>query len=132
MLSVAFLAISCSNATTEESNTASDETSKQRTMNPLQDAEFEQTTENFTETTAAGSPNDWDKAIDEYEGYIDQYVKVLKKSKSGDMTALAESAELMEQAESAEKRLEAAKDQGMTTEQIKRFMKLQSKIIDAM
>lgn len=88
----------------------------------------EKTVSNTDETNS----NDWDTAIDEYEKYINEYVKFAKKGKSGDATALMESLELMSKAESAGKRLNAANNGDMTNEQIKRFAKIQTKILDAL
>lgn len=81
-------------------------------------------------TSESGDPSDWDQAIDQYEDYIDQYIVMLKKSKAGDMTALTESAELMEKAESASKSLDDAKGD-LTTEQQERLLKIQTKMFEA-
>lgn len=38
----------------------------------------------------AADSSDWDKLLDEYEQYVDQYVKTYKKAMNGDMSAMAE------------------------------------------
>ena len=43
--------------------------------------------------------DDWDKILNEYEKYVDQYIKTYKKAMSGDMSALSEYVELAEKAQ---------------------------------
>jgi hypothetical protein len=70
--------------------------------------------------------NDWDKILDDYEKYMDQYVKVMKKAQNGDMTALAEQAELLEKCQELCEEIEDAKDE-LTTAQATRFNKITMK-----
>ncbi|MEG1643440.1 MAG: hypothetical protein RR293_04770, partial [Bacteroidales bacterium] len=74
--------------------------------------------------------SDWDEVLNEYEEYIDSYVKLLKQAKNGDTSAITESANLMESAESLGSKLENAKG-GMSGTQLKRYMKLQEKLLSA-
>jgi len=74
--------------------------------------------------------NDWDKALDSYEDYIDKYIVLLKKVQNGDSAAMSEYSEMMQKAtEMAEKMQNASED--LSTTQMNRFMKLQSKLANA-
>lgn len=75
--------------------------------------------------------NDWDSALDEYEQYMDEYMKFIKKGQAGDATAMLDAAELMSKAESAGKHLDEAKDE-LTAKQIKKLTKIQNKMLTAM
>ena len=79
---------------------------------------------------SSDSSSDWDAVLDDYEKYIDNYIKLLKKAKNGDLTAITESLDLMENAESLGNKLDNAKGD-MSTNQLKRYMKLQKKLLSA-
>lgn len=73
---------------------------------------------------------DWDKALDEYEKYIDSYIKILKKVKANDMSAISEYPTYVEKAESFSKKFDNAKGT-MSAKQIKRYTELTMKITTA-
>lgn len=73
---------------------------------------------------------DWDKALDEYEKYIDSYIKILKKVKANDMSAISEYPTYVEKAESFSKKFDNAKG-AMSAKQIKRYTELTMKITTA-
>lgn len=77
------------------------------------------------------SNRDWDKILDDYENYIDEYLKFLKKANQGDMSALLEYNELLEKAEKLDRQLTDADDQ-LTNRQLSRFTKIQNKMTEAM
>lgn len=79
---------------------------------------------------SSDSTSDWDEVLDEYEEYIDNYVKLMKKAKNGDMSALTECADLMENAESLGNKLDNAKG-SMSSAQLQRYMKLHGKLATA-
>lgn len=80
----------------------------------------------------ATSSKDWNKILDDYDDYIDEYIKYYKKAKNGDTSALQEYPKLMEKAETLQKSLDkASKDNSLSSEQISRLTKIQSKIINA-
>ncbi len=66
-----------------------------------------------------------------YEEYIDEYVKLLKKAQAGDVSAVTENASLLEKAQSLSEQLSDAEGE-LTPAQISRFSKLQQKISSAM
>ena len=83
------------------------------------------------ESDAVGSSSDWDSVLDEYEDYVDQYVKLYKKAMAGDMSAMAEYAGMLEKAQSLFSKLENAQGE-MTAAQISRMNKIQMKMVNAM
>lgn len=100
------------------------------------DVEIKKTNDNVssksTESKKSNSDNkEWDKALDSYEDYIDQYAKLLKKVKNGDASAMTEYPEMMEKATDFSKKLENAGND-LSTKQMTRFMKLQTKFAEAM
>ncbi|WP_134435605.1 DUF6591 domain-containing protein [Dysgonomonas capnocytophagoides] len=76
------------------------------------------------------SSSEWDKVLDSYEKYIDQYAKLYKKAQAGDMSAMTEYASMLEKANDLSSKLNGAKSD-MSAAQIARFTKLQAKLISA-
>lgn len=75
--------------------------------------------------------DDWDKILNEYEKYVDQYIKTYKKAMNGDMSAKNEYAKLAEKAQKLAAKLENAKDE-LTTAQLKRLAKINEKMQKAL
>ena len=73
---------------------------------------------------------DWDKVLDDFESYVDKYISFSKKASSGDLTALAEYASLLEKTEKLEKELNAAQNE-MTKAQMKRYLQIIEKMTNA-
>lgn len=73
---------------------------------------------------------DWDAVLKSYESYIDQYIKLMKKAKNGDASAMTEYAEMMEKATDLAEKMESAGDD-LSTAQMNKFMKLQTKLANA-
>lgn len=73
---------------------------------------------------------DWDKTLDDYEEYVDSYIKLLKKAQTGDMSVMTEYPEYLEKAESLSKNLDKAKG-SMSAKQIKRYMEITTKMTTA-
>lgn len=81
----------------------------------------------------ATSSSDWDQLLVDYESYIDQYIKLFKKSKDGDASALAEYPAMMEKATELEKSLVKAKEsKSLSNEQMAKLIKIQSKMANAL
>lgn len=91
----------------------------------------EPVSESSTESndTSSGS-EDWDKALDDYEAYVDSYIKLLKKAQAGDMSAMTEYPTCLEKAEAFGKKFDNAKG-SMSTKQIKRYTDITMKITTA-
>ena len=79
-------------------------------------------------TVAAST--DWDKTLDEYEQYVNQYVKTYKKAMDGDMSAMTEYAKLMKKAQSLSDKLSKAKGE-MSNAQLQRYLKITQKMTNA-
>ena len=104
----------------------------------LKNTEAEKTQVSYTSSTThektgvseKKSGNNWDSVLDDYEEYFDQYVKLLKKAKNGDVSALTEYAKMLEKAQSIGNKLERAKGD-LTANQSARFLKIQQKLLNA-
>ena len=75
--------------------------------------------------------DDWDKVLNEYEKYVDQYIKTYKKAMKGDMTAMSEYVKLAEKAQKLAEQLEDAEDD-MSAAQLKRYAKITEKMTKAL
>ncbi|MDR2121404.1 MAG: hypothetical protein LBP64_11115 [Tannerella sp.] len=80
--------------------------------------------------SASSNSEDWDAVLKSYESYIDQYVKLIKKVNSGDMSAMTEYAKMLEKAEDLQNKLENAKDE-LSATQASKLLKLQTKLANA-
>jgi hypothetical protein len=74
--------------------------------------------------------DDFDQMIDDYEDYIDEYIKFYKKAMNGDLTALSNYPKMLEKAEAMDKSMSAAQGD-MTAKQVARFLKIQLKLTNA-
>lgn len=85
---------------------------------------------NDSETSISAS-NQWDDLLDEFEKYVDQYIKVYKKAMAGDMSAMTEYVKLAEKAQKLSDQL--AKAQGsMSASQTARYLKIVQKMSNVM
>jgi hypothetical protein len=82
-----------------------------------------------TRSASRGS-EDWDAVLDDYEEYVDNYIKLYKKAMEGDMDAMSEYPALMEKAKSLSEKLERAKGD-MSAQQLERMGKIQTKMMNA-
>ena len=85
-----------------------------------------------TEEVASSSKgnNDIDAYLKSYEEYVDQYIKLMKKAKDGDMSAMTEYAEYMEKATELSEKMEKAESE-MSSAQMTKFLKIQTKLTQA-
>lgn len=90
---------------------------------------FAETNSAFVKSEIVAGEN-WDKILDEYESYVDQYIKVYKKAMNGDQKALDEYMKLMEKAQKLADKLEDAEDE-MTEAQLERYYKITNKMLKA-
>ena len=74
--------------------------------------------------------DNWDKLLDEYEKCVDQCIKVCKKAKNGDLSAMTEYVKLAEKAQKLADKLEKAEDE-MSVAQMKRYTKITEKMLKA-
>lgn len=80
---------------------------------------------------AIAASTDWDKLLNDYENYVNQYIAMYKKAMSGDATAMTEYVKLMEKAQKLADQLEKAEDD-MTSAQIQRYLKITQKMANAL
>lgn len=80
--------------------------------------------------TASKGSNDIDEYLKSYEEYVDQYIKLMKKAKDGDMSAMTEYAEYMEKATDLSEKMEKAESE-MSSAQMAKFLKIQAKLTQA-
>lgn len=83
-----------------------------------------------SQSVRSSNSKDWDKLLDDYENYVDQYIKFLKKANSGDMTAMTEYVSFLEKAEKLEEELDKAKND-LSVAQSQRLVKISKKMTDA-
>lgn len=83
--------------------------------------------ENATEES---SSEDWDAVLDEFESYVDDYAKVVKKATKGDVSAIADLASMLESAQELEKKLDNAKSD-LSAAQVSRLAKISQKMAKA-
>ncbi len=84
-----------------------------------------------SEQEESTSDEDFDKWLDAYENYLDDYSDIMKKAKNGDMTAFTDMAEHAQKLQETGKKLDASKND-MTPSQIQRLIKLQAKVMQKM
>lgn len=93
------------------------------------DDNAEEKTVTGKKSSGSSSSSDIDKLIDSYEELVDQYLRVGKGIKEGDLFAVAEYNELAEKATKISDRLDELDDDEMTEEQYMRFMELYRKMV---
>lgn len=87
-------------------------------------------TMNHTSTSTSSGSDNWDKVLDEYEKYIDQYIELYRKALNGDLSALSDYANMLEKAESYSEKLSQAEG-NMSASQMSRYIKLTGKLSSA-
>lgn len=80
-------------------------------------------------TSSKGNEN-WDSVLKSYESYIDQYISLIKKANEGDMSAMTEYMEMMDNAIDLQEKLEQAGN-NLSTAQMTKLTKLQMKFANA-
>ncbi len=78
----------------------------------------------------ASSSSDWNKVLDSYEKYVNEYIAVYKKVQAGDANAYTKLASLMEKYQDLAEQLENASDE-MSTSQMARLQKINTKLANA-
>mgnify|MGYP003397680814 CR=1 FL=1 len=94
------------------------------------DSEDDGDDEDDEEIASSKNSTNWDKVLDEYESYVNQYIVLMKKAKNGDMSAMNEYAKMLEKAQNFADKLEDA-DDAMTTAQMTRYTKITAKMTQA-
>lgn len=76
------------------------------------------------------SSEDIDELLADYEQYYDSYIKMMKKAQKGDMTALADYADMLQKAQEIGNRLENVKGD-LSAKQLATFNRIQNKLLKA-
>ena len=95
-----------------------------------EDDQQEPPTQSIPSIQFPNGSRDWDKILDDLESYVDQYIILLKKANSGDMSALMEYASILEKAEKLEYELNNAKND-LSGAQMQRYVKIMTKMTEA-
>ncbi|RQO32562.1 hypothetical protein DBR32_02910 [Taibaiella sp. KBW10] len=82
------------------------------------------------QTVTASSSNN-EELLRSYEEFIDGYISALKKVKAGDVSVMNEYPKLMEKAQAIDNKIKANEGE-LTKDQLKRYIKLQTKMSNAM
>ncbi|MCC8089658.1 MAG: hypothetical protein LIO79_10460 [Rikenellaceae bacterium] len=90
-----------------------------------------ESTGNLSTTRASSGSSEWDKVLDDYEKYIDQYIRLYKKAVNGDVSAMSEYVSMLEKAESLGDKLDKAKG-NMTTAQLNRYTQISAKLLNSL
>lgn len=85
---------------------------------------------NESSSSSASSSTDWDEVLDEYDAYITEYIAVVEKASNEDMSALADCASLLSQAQSLGNKLENAQGE-MSSSQVARYTRISARLADA-
>lgn len=80
---------------------------------------------------SVSSRNSFDKWLDEYERYVDQYIAFFKKAKNGDASAAIEYMKLLERIQSVTDKIDDSDDE-LTMEQINRYNRINQKMARVM
>lgn len=83
-----------------------------------------------TTTSSSTSSDDWDAILDDYEDYMNKYIKLIKKANEGDASAITEYASIYQKAVSLSEKLANANDD-LTTTQYTKFIEIQTKMLQA-
>lgn len=84
------------------------------------------------EVTVTTDSKNWDNVLNDYEKYVDDYVKFYKKAMAGDNSAMTQYASLLEKAQDLQTSLaQAQNDNSLSTKQASRMLKIQQKMLDA-
>jgi hypothetical protein len=80
---------------------------------------------------ASGSEN-WDQMLNDYEQYVDEYIKFYKLAMKGDASALSEYPEMMEKATNLSESMQKAQnDNQLSVKQLNRMAKIQTRMLQA-
>lgn len=82
-------------------------------------------------TTSSSAASNTEELLQSYEAFIDDYINALKKVKAGDMSFMTEYPKLMEKAQAIDSKIKENQAE-LTKDQMKRYIKLQTKMSNAM
>jgi len=85
-----------------------------------------------TSSSVNNNSENWDEMLDDYEEYVDEYIKLLKKANNGDASVISEYSSMMNKAKDLQQSMVKAQNNNeLNASQIKRMMKIQTKMANA-
>ncbi|MDA7803457.1 hypothetical protein N8987_02620 [Crocinitomix sp.] len=95
------------------------------------DTDFDSDSEDESDGTPL-SEKEYNEMLDDYEGFVDEYIVFYKKALKGDMDALSSYPKLFEKAEKFDSKMDRARNNDyLTSKQISRFIEIQKKMMNA-
>ena len=73
---------------------------------------------------------EWDELLDDYEEYINNYIACMKKAQKGDLSAMTEMVELLEDAQSVTDKISNISG-SLTSAQYARYTKLTQELVNS-
>lgn len=83
--------------------------------------------ESSASESSESSSSNIDELIESYDKYVTDYIAFAKKAQKGDVSAMKDYAQMLENAQDLQEKLDAVEGE-MTPEQLKRFNKIVSKL----
>lgn len=122
------------NAEKEDNSSLSEDVELGDDSSDLDDSSSSSTDDDSDLTSSSSSSSsgstDWDEVLNSYERYVDKYVALAKKAKNGDMDALNEYSEYMQEAIDLNEKLSNAKGE-LSVQQVARLNKIAIKMSKA-
>jgi len=110
-------------------SSALEKTERSQTTSPVENSKSEPKNTNNANTA---TNSEWDSALNKYEEYTDQCIKLLKKAKDNDAYALIEYTSFLVRAQEMQSKLNKAAGSGkLSTPQMARFVQIQAKHVKA-
>lgn len=81
-------------------------------------------------SSSSSDNEDWDSVLSSYEDFANKYIALLKKAQKGDVSALSEYQQYMEEAQELTNKISSAKSD-LSSSQLAKFNKIQQKILKA-
>jgi hypothetical protein len=88
------------------------------------------TSDASTSSSTSSSTEDWDAILNDYEEYVNQYIKLMKAAQKGDASAMSEYPAMLEKANSLNSKLTSGQGT-MSSAQASRLLKIQNKMASA-
>jgi hypothetical protein len=112
------------NSAAAQANSATSSTSGTTTESSTTDASSTES------STTSSSSEDWDAILNDYEEYVNQYIKLMKAAQKGDASAMSEYPAMLEKANSLNSKLTSGQGT-MSSAQASRLLKIQQKMASA-
>lgn len=93
---------------------------------------YEEDVEQDEQNIANSNNGEWDEMLNDYEDYVDEYIKFYKMAVEGELSAMSQYTALMQKATALQQSIVKAQNNNeLNTTQIQRMMKIQIKMTNA-